>query len=118
MKSSTPPAVMPEDSMTASRKGVVFVAGSCNPNPGPNATAAAVLLFPKNRRIEQVRSLGYGTNNAAELAAAILGLQLALAENLANLEFYSCSTVVLDCLRGKRETRGSSPLNPLRLEAR
>lgn len=52
---------------------IIYIDGAAQPNPG-NTGVGVVLLFGEHRR-ELSKPLGHGTNNTAEIMAAVEGLK-------------------------------------------
>lgn len=91
--------------------------GAARGNPGPSG-AGAVLLEPGGQVVARLgRYLGIQTNNHAEYAALLLGLEHARALGAKELEVFSDSELLVRQLTGRYQVR-SPTLKPLHEKAR
>ena len=82
-------------------RATVVTDGASRGNPGPAAAAAVVEIGADSSRIETAHPLGEATNNAAEVAALLLGLRTALDLGVRQLVLYTDSDLLVRLLRGK-----------------
>ena len=88
----------------------LYFDGCSKQNPGP-AGAGAVLYAEDESEIDTyVENLGRQTNNYAEYNGLIGGLRLALVHNIANLEVFGDSMLVIKQMRGEWRVKHPSIL--------
>lgn len=75
----------------------LFCDGAAQPNPG-NTGIGVVLLFGEKHRKEFSKTLGYGTNNSAEIMAAVEGLK-ALKQSC-HVALFSDSKYLIETMNG------------------
>ncbi len=81
-------------------KFLLFTDGGSRGNPGPSG-AGAVLCQPDGAVVAKAQKfLGAGTNNEAEYAALILGLELALENGATDLSVFMDSKLVAAQMSG------------------
>ncbi len=82
-------------------KFTLFSDGAARGNPGP-AAAGAILRNLKKEEVAAIsKFLGKATNNQAEYAAVILGLEKALEFNSTEIEIFLDSKLVVEQLAGR-----------------
>jgi ribonuclease HI len=96
-------------------RAIVNVDGGARGNPGP-AAAAAVLSSPEGEVLDSRGELiGKATNNVAEYRAMLLGIELAKAHNVTELELVGDSELVVRQIKGEWKIK-NAPLRELRAE--
>ena len=108
----------PTDERTPQARTVIVHTDGCSlGNPGP-AGAAVVILTPEGERLTSAsKSLGRATNNEAEYAALLLGLEEARKLGAARVEVRSDSELIVRQVRGEYRIR-KPHLMPLVQQAR
>ena len=82
-------------------KAILHTDGGARGNPGP-AGIGVVLTDEKGEVIGEIaRGIGQTTNNVAEYAAFIAGLELALEKGVTNLEAFVDSELVVNQVEGR-----------------
>ncbi|CAM4300088.1 ribonuclease HI family protein [Corallococcus sp. ZKHCc1 1396] len=111
------PAPEPVTSGSAVTRVRVYSDGAARGNPGP-AGAGAVLMDAQGAVIARLgKFLGHQTNNYAEYAGLLLGLQHARALGAREVEVYADSELLIRQLDGRYQVK-SPTLKPLFQEAR
>jgi ribonuclease HI len=83
----------------------LYTDGGARGNPGP-AGAGVVLYDSKDQLVVEVQKyLGPCTNNDAEYAALIMGLELALAHEVSELTCYLDSELIVRQLNGQYKVK-------------
>lgn len=91
--------------------------GGARGNPGP-AGIGVVLANEDGEVIAEIaRGIGQATNNVAEYAALIAGLELALSRDVTDVDIYVDSELVVSQLLGKWKIKKDT-LRPLAVKAR
>lgn len=91
--------------------------GGARGNPGP-AGIGAVLIDGSGRVIGEIaRGIGIGTNNEAEYAALIAGLEMAHAAEVTELDVFMDSQLVVSQVSGEWKIK-KEHLRPLAVRAR
>lgn len=85
--------------MKPQKKLIIFSDGGSRGNPGPAACAIVVYDPTKKKIIEAQKFLGPTTNNQAEYAGVILGLEEALKFQAEEIDFYLDSLLVVNQLK-------------------
>ncbi len=85
-------------------KAVLYTDGGARGNPGPAGTGA-VLELESGGRDEFSQYLGTATNNQAEYAALISGLQLAHTREVDDLECYLDSELLVKQMNGEYKVK-------------
>ena len=81
-------------------KWMIYCDGSCKGNPGP-AAGAAILYDPNGDfAYSKATFIGNSTNNMAEYAGVIAGLDIALYRGLTNVDLFSDSQLVVNQING------------------
>ncbi len=95
----------------------LYTDGGARGNPGP-AGIGAVLRDESGEVIGEIaRGIGEATNNIAEYAALIAGLELALEKGVREVEIYMDSELVVSQLLGRWKIKKDT-LRPLAVKAR
>ncbi len=95
----------------------LYTDGGARGNPGP-AGIGAVLRDDSGEVIGEIaRGIGEATNNIAEYAALIAGLELALDKGVREIEIYMDSELVVSQLLGRWKIKKDT-LRPLAVKAR
>ncbi len=95
----------------------LYTDGGARGNPGP-AGIGAVLRDESGEVIGEIaRGIGEATNNIAEYAALIAGLELALDNGVREVEIYMDSELVVSQLLGRWKIKKDT-LRPLAVKAR
>ncbi|MBA2726067.1 MAG: ribonuclease HI family protein [Actinobacteria bacterium] len=90
--------------------------GGARGNPGP-AGIGVVLRSTDGRLLGEIaRGIGVGTNNWAEYTALIEGLELALANEVTEIDAYLDSKLVVSQVRGEWKIKHAA-LKPLAIKA-
>ena len=98
-------------------KASLYTDGGARGNPGP-AGIGVVLRSEQGEVIGEVaEGIGEATNNVAEYAALIAGLELALERGVTDIEIYMDSELVVSQLLGKWKIKKDT-LRPLAVKAR
>ena len=93
--------------MVDHRKLIVYCDGASRGNPGP-AGAGVVIQDDKGRTIKRLyKFLGHTTNNQAEYAALIIGIEEAQKLAARNVEFRLDSELVVFQLTGQYKVRNA-----------
>lgn len=85
-------------------RAYLYFDGACRGNPGP-AAAGYVVVSGDGLIAENGRRVGRMTNNQAEYAALIAGLEAATGASIAELQVHGDSELVVKQLRGEYQTR-------------
>ena len=98
-------------------KAKLFTDGGSRGNPGP--AAYAFVLEAEDGTVLDARgeAIGVATNNVAEYAALVAGLERAVEAGVSELEVVSDSELVVKQMRGEYKVRHPD-LIPLAMEAR
>ena len=84
-----------------SGRATLFTDGGARGNPGP-AGIGAVLRDASGEVIGEIaRSIGHATNNVAEYTALIEGLEMAIAKEIAELDVFLDSELVVHQMKGE-----------------
>lgn len=98
-------------------KATLHTDGGARGNPGP-AGIGVVLAAEDGEVIAEIaQGIGEATNNIAEYAALIAGLELALSKGVTHVDIYVDSELVVSQLLGKWKIKKDT-LRPLAVEAR
>ena len=98
-------------------KASLYTDGGARGNPGP-AGIGVVLRSEQGEVIGEVaEAIGEATNNVAEYAALIAGLELALERGVTDIDIYMDSELVVSQLLGKWKIKKDT-LRPLAVKAR
>lgn len=98
-------------------KAILHTDGGARGNPGP-AGIGVVLRSEQGEVIGEIaRGIGEATNNVAEYAALIAGLELALERDVTEIDIYMDSELVVSQLLGKWKIKKDT-LRPLAVKAR
>ncbi len=98
-------------------KATLHTDGGARGNPGP-AGIGVVLQAEDGEVIAEIgRGIGVATNNVAEYAALIAGLELALSRGVTQVDIYVDSELVVSQLLGKWKIKKDT-LRPLAIKAR
>ena len=98
-------------------KGTLYTDGGARGNPGP-AGIGVVLRDEYGEVVGEIaQGIGEATNNVAEYAALIAGLELAQTKGVSDLEVYMDSELVVSQLLGKWKIKKDT-LRPLAVKAR
>lgn len=98
-------------------KASLYTDGGARGNPGP-AGIGVVLRDEYGEVVDEIaQGIGEATNNVAEYAALIAGLELAQAKGVTDLEVYMDSELVVSQLLGKWKIKKDT-LRPLAVKAR
>lgn len=92
--------------------------GGARGNPGP-AGIGVVLEDPSGQVIADLsEGIGWATNNVAEYQGLIAGLKLALSQEVAHLDVFMDSLLVIEQMKGKYRVKhpGLKPLHVLARE--
>ncbi len=82
-------------------KAHLFTDGCCEPNPGPGGIGA-VLVSDEGRVLDELsKGIGRCTNNVAEYAALIGGLEMALAFGITEVKVHTDSQLVVNQVLGR-----------------
>lgn len=73
----------------------IYTDGSCSGNPGPMGVGIVIIDVDTGVKKEFSKAIGHGTNNIAELSAAIIGLSLLRCPRETNVELYTDSALVI-----------------------
>ncbi|MFH0776639.1 MAG: ribonuclease HI family protein [Patescibacteria group bacterium] len=79
----------------------LFCDGGARGNPGPAAAGAVIFDVQKNKLAAVAKFLGNATNNQAEYAAVILGLQKVLEFQPTELEILLDSKLLVEQIAGR-----------------
>jgi ribonuclease HI len=82
-------------------KGVLHTDGGARGNPGPAGIGVVLQRKKGEPALEVARSIGEATNNVAEYRALVAGLELALENNISEIEVYVDSELVASQVQGK-----------------
>lgn len=98
-------------------KAILYTDGGARGNPGP--AGIGVVLRDEHGEVmgEIAQGIGEATNNIAEYAALIAGLELAQDEGVTEIEIYMDSELVVSQLLGKWKIKKET-LRPLAVKAR
>lgn len=98
-------------------KAILHTDGGARGNPGP-AGIGVVLRSESGEVIGEIaQGIGEATNNVAEYAALIAGLELALERGVTDVDIYMDSELVVSQLLGKWKIKKDT-LRPLAVKAR
>ncbi|RIK11168.1 MAG: ribonuclease H [Acidobacteria bacterium] len=101
-------------------KVVMFCDGGARGNPGPAGIGAALFVESDAGELEEFASvseyIGTGTNNEAEYAALIAGLEVALEYGASDIEVRADSELIVRQLSGQYRVK-SANLKPLHAKA-
>lgn len=102
--------------MTEPRSAALYTDGGARGNPGP--AGVGVVLCDENGEVlaEVARSIGTATNNVAEYAALIAGLELALERGVSQIDCFLDSELVVAQLQGRWKIKNDR-LRGLAIEA-
>ncbi|HDR06242.1 MAG TPA: ribonuclease HI family protein [Candidatus Coatesbacteria bacterium] len=89
----------------APKAGRLFADGGVRGNPGPAAYGLVLYDARGNELLRRARKIGRATNNVAEYAAVIAGLELARQLGLAELDVYLDAQLVVRQLTGEYRTK-------------
>ena len=102
--------------MTERRAATLHSDGGARGNPGPAGIGVVLLGEKKEVLAETARSIGVATNNVAEYAALIAGLELALERGITEIECVLDSELVVAQLEGRWKIKNER-LRSLAVEA-
>ncbi|MDX2097079.1 MAG: ribonuclease HI family protein [Leptolyngbyaceae cyanobacterium bins.59] len=99
----------------SSGPAIVNFDGGCHHNPGP-AAGAAVLKLPDGRVVTATKFLPHATNNEAEYAGLIAGLEKALELGFKEIQVFGDSELIIKQVKGQYRCK-QPHLVPLRDQA-
>ena len=82
-------------------KGILHTDGGARGNPGPAGIGVVLTGLKGQPTRELAEPIGEATNNVAEYRALIAGLELALANDISEIEVYVDSELVVAQLEGR-----------------
>ncbi len=90
------------------KKGIIFSDGGSRGNPGKSA-GGTVLLDGNNKEIARDGIFcGIQTNNFAEYAGLIIGLELALKNKITDLEVFLDSKLIVEQMNGNFKVKNTN----------
>ncbi|MCF7831178.1 ribonuclease HI family protein [Candidatus Gracilibacteria bacterium] len=90
------------------KRGIIFCDGGSRSNPGP-ASGGAVLLDANKKEIARDGIFcGVQTNNFAEYAGLIIGLELAMKNNVSDLEVFLDSNLIVEQMNGNYKVKNTN----------
>ena len=93
-------------------KAILYADGGSRGNPGPSA-GAAVLYDARKEELGRIgRHIGTATNNVAEYTGLLLGITMAAAKGVTQLEVRMDSELIIKQMRGEYRVKHPS-LQPL-----
>lgn len=85
-----------------SKKCYAHFDGSCRPNPGPMGIGVALFDFETKQQIWSLsKMIGTGTNNIAEMTAAIVAIQKAKTLGYTGIQLYGDSQLIVSAIAGR-----------------
>ena len=88
-------------------KAQLFTDGGSRGNPGPAASGAVLFDMDGNVIDEAMLYLGTATNNVAEYTAIVIGLELAKAHNVTELDARMDSELAVKQLKGEYKVKNA-----------
>lgn len=83
------------------KKGILYTDGGARGNPGPAGSGAVLFNEDGGVIAEASRYIGETTNNVAEYTAIIIGMEMAVAQGITNLEVNMDSELAVKQLNGE-----------------
>jgi ribonuclease HI len=87
------------------KRARLFTDGGARGNPGPAAYGLVLYDADGNELLRRAKAIGRATNNVAEYAAVIAGLELARQFDFAGLDVYLDAQLVVRQLNGEYRTK-------------